>query len=190
MWPAFPTSDYYGSSAPPWQYRSATDLPLGRLMVGRDRDHQNGSHVHYKPARWWRCPAIPLRHRHIYAAVLRRGLPAGGTFRSEEFPALHAGARRNPAQIYQIRAGPMRLRGFMTLVPHVHLPISLAGPAPSGSPGTSRRCRGCCPPDRHVPVGPAAPSFIDLLRQVEGGDLSSPHGFVAPRGAQCHLMTL
>ena len=27
MWPAFPTSDYYGSSAPPRQHRPTTDLP-------------------------------------------------------------------------------------------------------------------------------------------------------------------
>jgi hypothetical protein len=51
------------------------------------------------------------------------------------------------------------LRGFTTLVPRVHLPVSLAGPAPSGSPGASRRCRGCSPPDPADSPNPATPSF-------------------------------
>jgi hypothetical protein len=43
------------------------------------------------------------------------------------------------------------------LVPRVHLPVSLAGPAPSGSSGASRRCRGCSPPDPADSPGPATP---------------------------------
>ena len=38
------------------------------------------------------------------------------------------------------------LRGFQSLVPHVHLSVWLAGPGPSGSTGPFRRCQGCCPP--------------------------------------------
>src|SRR5262249_29889392 len=38
------------------------------------------------------------------------------------------------------------LRSFKTLVPRVHLPVSLAEPEPSGSTHPSRRCRGCFPP--------------------------------------------
>ena len=43
------------------------------------------------------------------------------------------------------------LRGVTTLVPRVHLPISLAGPGPSGSADPSRRCRGCFPPSPAFP---------------------------------------
>ena len=79
---------------------------------------------------------------------------------AEEFPARpsRSGARCNPAPICQVRAGGLLLRGFLPLVPRVHLSVSLAGPAPSDSAGASRRCQGCfrlhrCPP------GQAALSF-------------------------------
>ncbi len=44
-----------------------------------------------------------------------------------------------------------RLRGFKTLVPHVHLSASLARPRPSGSADLSRRCQGCFPPSPASP---------------------------------------
>lgn len=50
------------------------------------------------------------------------------------------------------------LRGFTPLVPRVHLPVSLAGPAPSGSAGASRRCRGCSPSGPVVSPNPTTPS--------------------------------
>ena len=66
-------------------------------------------------------------------------------------PASRPGARCNPGHICQVRAGGLLLRGFLPLVPRVHLSVSLAGPAPSDSAGASRRCQGCfrlhrCPP--------------------------------------------
>jgi hypothetical protein len=76
-----------------------------------------------------------------------------------------------------------RLRGVMPLVPRGHLPVLLAGPAPSGSPDASRRCRGCLPPSRRLPVR-AAPSFLTSLRRPQGKGLSPPLGSMAPRGAQ------
>ncbi len=39
----------------------------------------------------------------------------------------------------------------MAQVPHVHLPVLLAGPEPSGSSDPSRRCRGCLPPSPASP---------------------------------------
>jgi hypothetical protein len=46
MWPAFPTSDYYGSSAPPRRHQPTTDLPAHRPTGRRGRDGRDGSHVH------------------------------------------------------------------------------------------------------------------------------------------------
>jgi hypothetical protein len=51
----------------------------------------------------------------------------------------------------------------------------LAGPAPSGSTGTSRLCQGCSRPPRHH-ADQAALSYSDLLRQAAGEGLSPPHG--------------
>jgi hypothetical protein len=38
------------------------------------------------------------------------------------------------------------LRSVQSLVPHVRLSVSLAGPGPSDGADPSRRCQGCCPP--------------------------------------------
>ena len=69
-----------------------------------------------------------------------------------------------------------RLRSF----PHwfklrLHLPVSLAGPGPSGGADPSRRCRGCSHPHLR-PQARAAPSFKGLPRQANGGVLSPPPG--------------
>ena len=56
------------------------------------------------------------------------------------------------------------LRGVLSLVSHVHLPVLLAGPGPSGSAGSSRRCRGCFPPSPRVSrvrLPPASPARCD-----------------------------
>lgn len=96
---------------------------------------------------------MPLQHRHDYAAVLHRGLPASDIDQPRSYPHRSMNTRCYPAQICQIRAGGLLLRSFQTLVSHVHLPISLAGPRPSGSTGPSRRCQGCYPPS---PVSPGS----------------------------------
>ena len=90
-----------------------------------------------------------LRPRHTYAADLRCDLPADDINRPKEFSAIPAETRRDPAHIRQVGAGGLLLRSVLTLVSHVHLHVSLAGPRPSDSAGPSRRCRGCLPP---IPV--------------------------------------
>ena len=146
MWPAFPTSDYYGSSAPPRRHRPATGLPADQLAAGRGGDRRDGSHVHSRTVRRGRRPAMPLQHRHGYAAGLHRGLPAGDITQPRSSPhhAVRVRAATQPRSARFELVG--LLRSVQPLVPHVHLSVLLAGPGPSGSAGPSRRCQGCFPP--------------------------------------------
>lgn len=87
------------------------------------------------------CPcsiATPTPQTSVWPPC-RRHLPA------REFPA-HAGARCDPAHIRQVRAGGSLERRCYAGSPSLHLPVSLAGPAPSDGAGTSRLRRGCLPP--------------------------------------------
>ena len=114
MWPAFPTSDYYGSSAPPRQHRPTTDLPTAPPEMVRSGTagmvprslliRSTGSAPSYAPA-----ASLRLRRRPSPRPPDQRHHPA------QEFPAPPrrperrrrdgAGARCNPAPIRQIRAG-------------------------------------------------------------------------------------
>ena len=94
---------------------------------------------------------MPLPSRHDYAADFHHGLPAGDTNRPKEFPVNLDGCARQPSPHPPGWSWWILLRGFQTLVSHVHLLVSLAGPRPSGSADRSRRRRGCLPPS---PVSP------------------------------------
>jgi len=93
---------------------------------------------------------------------------------AREFPPhSHASGRAAPGP-YPPGFEPVHaLKGVMTPVPLVLLSVSLAGPAPSGSTGTSRLCQGCSRPPRHHP-DQAALSYSGLLRQAAGEGLSPP----------------
>jgi hypothetical protein len=106
-------------------------------------------------------PALPLRHRHGYAAVLHSGLPTGKINPVQRFPPARAVRTAIQPRSTGFELAEV-LRGFTPLVPRVHLPVSLAGPAPSGTTGTSRRCRGCSPPDPADSPNPATPSSYRL----------------------------
>ena len=84
------------------------------------------------------------------------------------------GCAPHPAQIHQIGAGEP-LRDVVTLVPHVLLFVTLAGPTPSGSTGMSRLCQGCSHPSRHLPTCTA------LLRQNGDEGLPPPFELSAPQ---------
>jgi hypothetical protein len=106
---------------------------------------------------------VPQRPRHGYAAGLPRGLLAGVNDRHQSRPLSRACAAARPRST---RLEPvLPLRGFTALVPHVHLPVLLAGPGPSGSADPSRRCRGCSHPPLRSRVGlpPASPACCDRL---------------------------
>ncbi len=120
---------------------------------------------------------MPLRHRHGYAADIHRGLRAGDMEPAGEFPAQRcAGAHRCPARIRQVGAGGIHLRGFQSLVPHVHLSVSLAGPGPSDGAGLVPALSGllsALPGVSRFRLPSASPARCDELVAVS---FSSPHG--------------
>ena len=193
MWPAFPTSDYYRSSAPSHRRQPAMRFPAGQLAATREGDRRDGSHVHSRTVRRGRRPAMPLQHRHGYAAGLHRGLPTGDITRPGSSPTGHAvGHADRVRAAIQPRSARLELvallRGVQPLVPHVRLSVSLAGPRPSGGADPSRRCQGCFRSPPH-PRNQAALSFTGPLRRTGHGVLSPPLGSGAPRGARCRSTT-
>jgi hypothetical protein len=116
---------------------------------------------------------VSQRHRHEYAADLPHGLPGPVKEPSREVPTARSGGTHR-ARPVSTRFEPVHeIKDVTTPVPRVLLSATLAGPAPSGSAGTSRLCQGCSHPPRHHP-DQAAPSFTALLRQDEGEGLSPP----------------
>jgi len=131
------------------------------------------------------CPALPLRHRHEYAASFPRGLSTGDFTPHGSHPPTpkgRPGVHRYLAHIRQVAAG-VSLERLHTLVPHVHLSVSLGRPKSSNSADPSRRCQGRSHPPRRLPAQ-AALSFTSLLRQTSDGVLPPPPGNAAPRGAR------
>jgi hypothetical protein len=89
-----------------------------------------------------------------------------------------------PAQIRQVRAG-VTLRDVTTSVPRVLLSVPLAGPAPSGSAGTSRLCQGCSRSPQHHPdqaaVSSAGNRHARAASAARSAQSSRVPGFL-PRG--------
>ena len=121
--------------------------PAGRATPGRfprsPRDRSTGSAPSSAPAASPRLRRRPSPWPPGRRLNRRLGVAA---------PAIRrAAAHCSPAHIHQVRAGGPRLRGFNHWFLSLHLSVSLAGPAPSGSAGTSRRCQGCFPPSPASP---------------------------------------
>jgi hypothetical protein len=96
--------------------------------------------------------------------------------RNRDGHALHTGPY--PPDLSRLNPYGASTTGSLSL----HRLTSLDGPAPSGSTGTSRRCRGCSRPPQRSP-GQAAPSFTRPLRRPGGGGLSPPLDCMMLRGA-------
>jgi hypothetical protein len=162
-WPAFPASEYYGGSAPSRPDRSTVDPTHNPC---------------WRPGSWVRTETVPTftalrstgEEPHFVPAAspwLRRGhspWPPGGRIHTRPGVVPTPGPRARPvgcaplpAQIRQIEAGRW-LRDVMARVPLVLLPITLAGPGPSGSSGPSRLCQGCSRP-HPAPSGAGCPQL-------------------------------
>jgi hypothetical protein len=102
--------------------------------------------------------------------------PGRLSHRGREFPATYPATGAHRTQPYPPDLSWWAVKGRQTLIPRVHLPVSLTGPAPFGSTDLSRRCQGCSHPHRRLP-GQAALSFNQPLRRPAGAGLSPPLDF-------------
>ena len=154
-------------------HQLTTRLPFRRAGCTAVRATPDGSHVHLEIDRRARRPALPLRHRHGYAADIHRGLLAGCHIATGSSPTPQASRVRTATSPYPPDLSWWAVKRRQTLVSRVHLPVLLTGPAPSGSAGTSRRCQGCSHPPRRL-LDQAAPSFTQPLRRPGDEGLSPP----------------
>ena len=153
VWPALPTSDYYGGSVPSCDQQPTAGLPATGLAGRREGRSQGGSHVHHEPV-----DGIGVQ---LFPCSLATGTP-------QPFPVASRSAERQPTlesplpnrrqactadRPRSTRLEPAELlSGVPPLVPAlVRLSGSLAEPGPSGGAGPSGRCRGCFPPSLAPP---------------------------------------
>jgi hypothetical protein len=128
---------------------------------------------------------MPLRPRHAYAAALQRGLPASRTIARWRVTHPLSSGRALLTGPDPPGLGPADcFRGFHHWFLHSYAsPSRLPGPSRLAVPTRPVVVGAACRPSWRLP-GPAAPSFTGLLRQADGGALSSPPGLMAPRGAR------
>ena len=129
-----------------------------------------------------RRPTMPLQHRHDYAAGLHRGLPVGALHRPRSSPHQTCGCALLSSPDLPGFELVDRLRSVQSLVSHVRLSVSLAGPGPSGSAGPSRRCQGCFPPSPSS-QGSGCPQLHRLAATSQRRCPFITAGTSAPRGA-------
>ena len=175
MYVAFPRSDYYGASAPPRGQQPTVDLPAYALAGRRGGRSRSGSHVHHDPISGGGAQLCPCSiATSTPQAFLVASGPAKRTDPRSRIPPKQDACTAIPA-IPQGCSRCDRLRGFQTLVPHVHLPALLAGPGPSGSSRPPRRCQSCFPPS----PAPPESGCPQLHRPAATGQRRSP--FISTR---------
>ena len=173
MWTAFPSSDYYGPSAPSRGHQPTADLPATDLAargVGRPRD---GSHVHHAPFDGSASSSSPaasprLRRRPSPWPPGRRCTTDVGVV----VPTFGDDTHRCPAHIHQVGAG-FSLEGVQPLVHFRYASRSrLTDLGRLAVPTRPAVVRAASRPPQHL-LGQTALSFNGLLRQ-SGRRVSHP----------------
>ena len=106
MWTAFPSSDYYGGSAPCRTHQATTALPADMLAARREGQTRQGSHVH--------CVAVSRVGAQLCSGSITTSTPQAFLVISRadvhsrpgsRLPVHPFGAHCSPAHIHQVRAG-------------------------------------------------------------------------------------
>jgi hypothetical protein len=155
--PAPPSGMHWRSTSANWNYRPATTGQAGRTRTvpAFTAIRLTKEEPDFVPAASPRLPRSTSPRPLAEPSMNRPGVPRPAPRRT--------GARRSRPISARFGAGSV-LRDFQAPVPRVLLSVTLAGPAPSGSASTPRRCQGCSRPPRHLP-DQAALSYAALLRQ-------------------------
>ncbi len=181
MWPAFPSSDYYGPSAPPPGRQPTAGLPAADLDGRQVGEPGSGSHVHHQPFNGVGAQLFPCS--------LATVTPQAFTVASS--PAITSDGRSRPPRWACTAARPRStrfepvtlLRGFHHWFLHSYtFPSCLPDPACLAVPGRPVVVRAA-PTWPRDSEGQAALSFSGLLRQPGGGSFH-PTRLMAPRGAR------
>jgi hypothetical protein len=181
MWTAFPSSDYYGGSAPCRAQRVSASLPAAVLAAQRGgQTRQVAMFMVSRSAR--RCPALLRQPR----PGTPQTFPAASSPTSIARPEVASPfARETRTASRPIPPGSSQFHdygGSTTGSLALHLPASFAGPGPSGSAGPFRPGQGCFPPS---PAPPGRlPSTSTPLRRPSDAGLSPPS---ATRHFMAHL---
>ncbi len=114
MWPAFPASEYYDGSATPRRQQRASRLPDEQLAVAREGQRRVASHVHCRPLRRDRCPALPRWHRPARTSQSWTGPPTAQLKQTAEVGRRGTAASRRTTEqpIHQGRQAADVSRGF------------------------------------------------------------------------------
>jgi hypothetical protein len=184
MRPAFPTSDYYGPSAPSRSRQLTVSLPAAAQAGRRVGRLRNGSHVHHVPV------------ERIGAQLCRYSLAAGTpqTFPDGLPTDINRRLRSRPPNTYRLartaaRPTSTRLEPVSTLK-RVQILVHLRYASRSRLPDPTHLAvldrpgfvRAASRPPLHL-QGQAALSFTGLLRQPSEAGLSPAPADMAPRGA-------
>src|SRR3954447_24325433 len=180
-WPAFPASEYYGPSAPSRPDRQAMRPPGPARRWQRRRSGRAGTvptfiHEPFDGIGTQLCPCtIATATPQAFTVASRPATSPGPGVPRSAGRAVRVRDAIRPTSA-RFRVGGLVLRSVQPLVPRVCLSVSLAEPAPSGSAGTTRRCRGLLHQPPPCQGSRPSSSFKRLLRHTLGGVLSPPQG--------------
>ena len=146
-WPAFAASQYYGPSAPSRPDRQAMRPPGPVRRWRRRRSGGAGTVPTFirEPFDGIGTQLCPCTIATTTPQAFTVASPTSDFTQPRSSPTAPRGHRVRGAirpMSARFRVGGSVLRSVQPLVPRVCLSVSLAEPAPSGSTGTTRRCRG------------------------------------------------
>ena len=177
MWTAFPSSDYYGGSAPCRAHRATVALPAGPRAADRVGQARQGSHVHcvtLSGVGVQLCSdSIATSTPQAFLVACRTGV---NNRLGSRLPVRPFGAHCIPAHIRQIGAGST----VTEVQPLVHsrytFPPRSPDPTHLAVLGPSRLCQGCFPPSP-APPGSGCPQLQPSRCDDQAMEVSHPHPY-------------